>query len=148
MIPLRPLSIPKGMVALLRFIQSLESIGQNMSTAHSFFFFFFNHKSHHSCSLQFQKLPRPFSLLFLVGKMTWKYYSSNSLNSGQMPDFFPFHHCSLFSLLLLILWSRAFASAKSNSFNGEPEGQNSEKETVCDSETEYICYHPWFCYRC
>jgi len=35
------------------------------------------------------------------------------------------------------LWSRAFASAKSNSLNGELEGQNSEKETACDSEKKF-----------
>lgn len=46
---------------------------------------------------------------------------------------FPFHHCSLLFLQLhLILWLRAFASAKSNIFNGEAEGQNSEKETLFD----------------
>lgn len=57
-----------------------------------------------------------------------------------MLNFFPFHHCSLLSLLLvLILWSRTSASAKSNNFNEELEGQNSEKETTCDSETKYIC---------
>lgn len=51
---------------------------------------FFYHKSHHSCNWQFQKLPWPFSPLLLVGKITWKCYSSNSLDSGQMPDFFHF----------------------------------------------------------
>lgn len=88
--------VPKRLATLLWFTQSLQSSGQNMSmsTAVFFsfpFFFFFYHKSHHSCSWQFEKLLWPFSPLFLVGKITWKCYSSNSLNSGQMPDFFFFH---------------------------------------------------------
>lgn len=59
--------------------------------------------------------------------------------SNFWSDAFPFHQCSLLFLHLhLILWSRAFASVKSNSFNGETEGQNSEKETAFDSETQAV----------
>lgn len=39
MISLCPLSIPKGMITLLHFIESLESIGRNRSTTVFFIFF-------------------------------------------------------------------------------------------------------------
>lgn len=80
MVSLHPLRISKGMTTFLN-IQSLESFKWNRSTAG---FYLFYHKSYHSCSWLFQKLSQLFTPLFLVEQISWKYYSSNSLISGQM----------------------------------------------------------------
>lgn len=96
----------------------------------------------------FQKLSQPFTPLFLLGQISWK-CSSNSLISGQMLDFFPFHHYSLlfFHLhLRLILWLRSFASAKATGLMGGLKIRIQRKKQCLTQKS--ICCRPWFWYCC
>lgn len=61
----------------------------------------------------------------------------------QMPDFF--HFITAASSPFLFCGQELLLLPKATVLMGSLKVET-QKETTCDSETEYLCYHPWFCY--
>lgn len=123
----------------------LDEIRVRLVFLFCFVFRFCYHKSHRSCSWWFQKLSQPFYPIFLVGKITKKCYYSSSLNSGRCLIFFHFITAASSPFSFFFCGRELLLLPKATVLMGSLKVKT-QKETACDSETEYLCCHPWFCY--